>query len=374
MNWEPEHMISKGLVDLIEKALEHNLNWMAYNKMSFFMGKDDAFFFKNKEAAEAFSWRNMCDYSDFTVIPIRSVDQAVRLILNPDTAHQFSATAASNEITNSSSLKNTTTMNDKNLEYLVNQLKFAGFGVEKETELKEKIRMNQPEFSMVHHVSFGKDLATAQLHFRKSTESDKYFFNNYQLTVRNEEGAEKVKHTFYINSKENNITLKEAYNLLSGRSVHKELANKEGEKYRAWLQMDFKEVDTNGNYRMKQFHQNYGFDLEKSVASLPLKELGNVQEREKLIKSLERGNRQLVTLEHNGKQHNLFIEASPQFKSLNVYDLSARRINVRYLLEQASEKKGAVQAKKEGHQQGVDGEDAPGATQKKGKGKKQSHH
>jgi hypothetical protein len=42
------------------------------------------------------------------------------------------------------------------------------------------------------------------------------------------------------------VTLKEAFNLLEGRAAHKELSGKEG-KFNAWIQLDFKEKEENGN-------------------------------------------------------------------------------------------------------------------------------
>src|SRR5439155_6097299 len=126
-------------------------------------------------------------------------------------------------------------------------------------------------------------------------------------------------------NKINNITLKEAYNLMSGRAVNKDLTNKEGQVYNAWIQMNFKETDRNGNYLLKHFHTNYGFDLEKELAKHPIKELTNEQDKIRLLESLQKGNRQSATLLQEGKEQKVFIEASPQFKSINVYDHNMHR-------------------------------------------------
>ena len=55
------------------------------------------------------------------------------------------------------------------------------------------------------------------------------------LNVRN---GVKMEQTFYLN-KGKGVTAKEAYNLLEGRAVHKELTTKAGEPYKAWIQLDF---------------------------------------------------------------------------------------------------------------------------------------
>lgn len=92
---------------------------------------------------------------------------------------------------------------------------------------------------------------------------------------------------FYF-TKNSGITAKEAYNLLSGRSVNKDLTNKEGQPYNAWLQLDFNEKDKNDNFKVKQYHQGYGYELEAVLNRYPIKELGNDEEKVKL-KSLEKG-------------------------------------------------------------------------------------
>lgn len=216
-------------------------------------------------------------------------------------------------------------MNQKNFDYLKDQVKFTGFGDALENELKGKMQKQTPEFQISHSAKFGNDTADATLHFKKSEQSDMYFFNRYNLSVKHEQSTDVIDQTFYIN-KGNNITLKEAYNLMSGRSINKDLTNKEGQVYNAWMQMDFKETDASGNYKMKHYHQNYGYDLEKVLASHPIKELSNEQDKTRLIDSLNKGNRQSVTFIESGNEQKHFIEANPKFKSINVYDGNMQRV------------------------------------------------
>lgn len=215
-------------------------------------------------------------------------------------------------------------MNEKNLEYLKDQLKFTGFGEALENELKEKMQKQAPDFMISHNAKFGNDTTIANLHFKKSDQSDMYFFNRYNLSV-NQQGGNTAEQTFYIN-KGNNITLKEAYNLISGRAVNKDLFNKEGQIYNAWVQLDFKQTENNGNYKLKQFHQNYGFDLKNALEKHPIKELNNEQDKNRLIDSLEKGNRQSVTFIENSSEKKYFIEANPQYKTINVYDINMQRL------------------------------------------------
>jgi hypothetical protein len=254
-------------------------------------------------------------------------------------------------------------MNQKNFEYLKDQVKFTGFGEGLENELKEKLQLQASEFTILHTGRYGSDIATASLHFKKSDQSDMYFFNSYNLKVKQDQSKDAAEQTFYIN-KGNNITLKEAYNLLSGRAVNKDLTNKEGQLYNVWMQMNFKETEGNGNFKIHHYHQNYGYDLEKVLSSHPIKELGNEQDKSRLVDSLNKGNRQSVTFIRDGSEEKRFIEASPQFKSINVYDGNMQRILNKQLRGEREGQKGAntVQqdGKKENQKQSAEDENGEG--------------
>jgi hypothetical protein len=222
-------------------------------------------------------------------------------------------------------------MNEQNLDYLSRQIKFTGFGEGHAAELKENMNKGVSEFSLSHVQEFGKDQVRAQLNFRKSEQSDLYFFNNYALSLSGPQKNESLKQTFYINPKEDNITLKEGYNLLNGRAIQKEHTPREGEKYNAWLQLDFKESDKHGQYKIKQYHPNYGYDLESTLHKHPIQELATNEGIKRLLESLERGNRQQVIYGQGDDAKKVFIEASPQFKSINMYDESMKKIMINSL-------------------------------------------
>lgn len=217
-------------------------------------------------------------------------------------------------------------MNQKNHDYLKDQLKYTGFGEEVQGKLAENLQKAQNEFTIKHQSSYGKDELSVSLNFKKSPNSDMFFFNNYRAKLQKPGSDTSVSQTFYINNEGRNITQKEAYNLLDGRSVNKDLVNKEGQIHNAWIKLDFKETAASGNYKIKQFSPQYGFELEKAVDKLPIKELTIDAERIKLLESLERGNRQVVTFSTAEGEQKRFIEANPQFKSITVYDENQRRI------------------------------------------------
>ena len=210
-------------------------------------------------------------------------------------------------------------MNEQNFDYLARQLKFTGFGEDHRVELLEKMHSEEPVFTIGHQANFGTDHAEAELYFRKPDTGDVYFFNGYLLRLENEKMKETLAQSFRV-GRDFSVTLKEAYNLMKRRAIHKEITPREGEKYKAWIQLNFDETDDYGNYKFRIFHQNYGFDLRETLAGYPIRELENVESAQSLVRSLERGNMQSVTLMVEGKEEKMFIEASPQYKSLNLYD------------------------------------------------------
>ena len=353
-------------------------NWLVYNTMEAIISTKDLHYFPTKGEADQFCRENISDYDAMHAIPVKSLLNAIEQKVTNQSNSTPLKQETLNEIRshlkeqNASFIKNTT-MNQKNFDYLKDQVKFTGFGESLEKDLRENIQKQSPEFKIYHNGKFGNDLAVATLHFKKSDLSDMYFFNKYNLTVKPENSPDMLEQTFYIN-KANNITLKEAYNLMSGRAINKDLTNKEGQVYNAWVQMDFKETDKNGNYQLKQYHTNYGYDLEKELTKHPIKELLDEQEKNKLKDSLLKGNRQSVTFINEGKEQKMFIEANPRFKSVNVYDNNMQRVNIPSQREKSAPEQSVKQeAKKENEKQADENDEGtPKASKKKAKSKKQS--
>ncbi|OXA73308.1 hypothetical protein B0A67_04520 [Flavobacterium aquidurense] len=261
-------------------------------------------------------------------------------------------------------------MNEKNFEYLRDQIKYTGFGEALESQLKEKMQKEEPNFTLTHNAQYGNDTATATLNFKKSDQSDIFFFNSYKVELQKENSKETLEQTFYIN-KGSNITMKEAYNLMEGRSVNKDLTSKEGEVYNSWVQMDFKQSESNGNFKLNHYHQNYGYDLEAALSKHPIKELETPKYKEDLINSLKKGNLQSATFLKEGNEIKQYIEASPQFKTINIYDNNMKRIDNRKAQEekqsesqQTSEKQSS---KKQNQTADDDGPEIPKEAKKKRK-------
>jgi hypothetical protein len=152
-----------------------------------------------------------------------------------------------------------------------------------------------------------------------------YFLNKYQATLKADDPVQEKTQTFYVN-KNSGVTAKEAYNLLSGRAVNKDLTNAEGKIYNTWLQLDFNEKDKNNNFKVKQYHEGYGYDLEKTLNKHPIGEMQDVELKGLLMRSLRKGNVQPVTFINGDQKDRMFVEANPQFKSINMYDQDMKKV------------------------------------------------
>ena len=218
-------------------------------------------------------------------------------------------------------------MKQENLSFLYDNLKYLGFGEGGllYDQLQEAIEKGAEEFQLYTEAFFEEDTKLeACLYFRNSTQHGMCFFNKYDALLRYSDQPDRDKgQTFYIN-KGSGATFKEAFNLLSGRAVNKDLVSLEGEKYNAWIQINFEELDTHNNHKMKQYRSQYGYDLERTLEKYPIRELQNEETKTILIRSLKRGNVQLVNFVKANKTEKMFIEANPRFKTINIHPVATR--------------------------------------------------
>ena len=341
-----EHPISGEVLELVNIALSKGEHWMAYNQSLYFIDKEDVHFFKLQNEAKEFAKDNLSDRDAYQVIYFNSIldiftklpysENIVKdMVNNPDINGLYNHEG--NDFTDSliehieqqqlslfnSQLK-TNIMNNENFQYLSDNLKYMGFGENLKTDLEKNLNEGKADFQLHYKAEINKKPFEVSMNFRKSDTTDMYFFNNYHASLDKGNG-EKAEQTFYLN-KGKGVTGKEAFNLLDGRSVHKDLVTKEGQPYKAWMQLDFENKDKNNNFEVKQFHEKYGFDLKAAVEKFPITDLKEVDKEKALMQSLQKGNVQSVTIEKDGSSHKMFIEADPQFKKVNLYDSNMKLV------------------------------------------------
>jgi len=219
-------------------------------------------------------------------------------------------------------------MNEENLQYLQNNLKYLGFGESLYPNLNQAIKNQLPEFQLnliidmpapnARDLPEKADTMNYELNFSKGKDSDMYFFNNYKAVLHADRLTSQPEQLFYIN-KGKGVTAKESFNLLSGRSVNKDVVLKSGEKANLWMQLDFSERKDNNNV-VKTFGENYGFNLADTVDKFKISDIEKLGFKDQLLKSLERGNLHEVSFSKDGKEMAGFVTANPQFKTLDFFD------------------------------------------------------
>lgn len=353
------HLISPEVLDAAQVALSSGNHWIAYNQTLDHIEKESIQFFESRMQANEFANDNVSDGDSFNVVHINDMKDLLEKILyrernspsmsDPDGSGLFNKEG--NAFTDAlighfeqqqllfSKHLNGNVMNEQNFQYLKDNIKYMGFGEGMNEALEANLKAGQPEFSLSNKTEVNKKPFEVNLNFRKSDNSDMYFFNNYNASLTRSNG-EKVDQTFYLN-KGKGITAKEAYNLLEGRAVNKDLTTKEGQSYNAWVQLDFDNKDKRNNFETKQFHENYGYDLKEALSKYPIAELSAPDKEDALMHSLKKGNLQSVTMETDGATSKMFVEANPQFKNVTVYDANMKRMQKEDLAQYQTARVGA---------------------------------
>ena len=133
--------------------------------------------------------------------------------------------------------------------------------------------------------------------------------------------AKPVAQTFWI-ERGKGFTAEQAANLVQGRAVYRDdMMNLSGEPYKAWVKLDFdKGKDRFQNFSLNQYNDPaYGFDISAVLDKFAIKELDDPAKRILMETSLRNGNRPLVTVQKDGQDMKLLIEAVPRYGQINMY-------------------------------------------------------
>lgn len=222
------------------------------------------------------------------------------------------------------------------LNYLKNQVKYLGMGeseklhkdlenaiLSPEKDVNVPVEYNNPDKLMKgNSISFN-------LHIGKG-EQGGIFLNSYTANLTMKNGEERTQ-SFKV-QKENNITAKEAINLLEGRAVkieHDKVDKETGEISRteSFIKLKLKDEKTEyGNYKYEWYNKGYGVDVDDIMKKSNLVFADDTQ-RERTKKHLEKGNITEVSFVHDKKEIKGFAVLNPQYKQLNLYDNGMNRLN-----------------------------------------------
>lgn len=207
---------------------------------------------------------------------------------------------------------------EENSRSLQEQVQRAGFS-SLSAKIDEHIRQGHQQFSIpVSYYLNDKERLDHQLSFTKD-QSGLYQIEGFKTALYNETRPEECRQQCFSLNNGQVVNTTEAYNLLSGRCIQRE---------GFWMQLDFNDKDAQGNFRIKQFPSDYGYNIEKVLQQLPLKELLDKTAAQKLGEALKNGERVAVSFIKDGNEQRYYIEANPQFKSVNIYDEHTRKITL----------------------------------------------
>ncbi len=207
----------------------------------------------------------------------------------------------------------------ENLNYLNSRLKYHGFGENTTLNmiLEQEMKREEPAFDLYTEAFFDDETKLeARLNFGRGKGTDWYFFNKYTALLRYTGNPEKDKQqVFHIDQGKFGVTFKEAFNLLQGRSVHKKFIRKNEDTYTSWIRLDFAEKTLSGNHRIKYMYDR--FALESALAAYEIKEMDSEVLRERIIRSLQRGNLHPVTVSLQSKKlARKYIYANPEANTI----------------------------------------------------------
>lgn len=206
----------------------------------------------------------------------------------------------------------------QNRQELMVELQRAGFsGIA--AKLDSAIAKGYPEFSISHsyYVEPSKRM-DFDLVFSKDANGN-IALQGYKAHFYNEAKPDESREQYFAAEIGKCLDANSSLNLLQGRSLQKD---------GCWIQLDFNDRDAEGQYRIKQFPVAYGFDVDQKIRSLPIKELLDQRERSRLVGALKAGSCQAVTFIKDGNERRCYIEANPQFRSVNIYDEHSRKITL----------------------------------------------
>ncbi len=210
----------------------------------------------------------------------------------------------------------------KNKKAVMDQLFSAGF---KDAAVKTERYMALGHAAFTVPLSYyvnEKERMDFSLHFKKE-ESGRYQFEGFKAGLHDLSKTAQNRNHYFSADEPGIFSSKKAYEMLSGRAVM---------AAGFWKQFDFNDKDAAGSYRIKQFPEAYGYDIEKALTVLPLTADSRTQIF-RVINALKDGSRESVSVEKDGVVQKLVIEADPQHKFLNMYDQGLKKITLTGLLK-----------------------------------------
>ncbi len=189
----------------------------------------------------------------------------------------------------------------------------------------------EKKFSVIDKGKVGDIEYRATLNFERPGGTKRVDFKDFILTVRPTGRRTPFSQAFPIKHK-SDFTIREAFNLMNGRYVSKEMMQGENKTHKPWLKMDFSNVDDSLNHPITEVIPPEGFDLMKELVRFPIVNFNPNSNGRELVKDLERGDLRPVTLKLNGWLEEFSLAANPEAGGLDVYKNSGVKLSPETIL------------------------------------------
>ncbi|MGN6532715.1 MAG: hypothetical protein ACTHK0_13305 [Ginsengibacter sp.] len=224
-------------------------------------------------------------------------------------------------------------MNPENLELIDAQLSKIGL-----TEKERKQIIDKLILDVSQNQQQNETLSARFLMYRKNHETTANipvliqldFINHNQHYELHSFKASSEQKEIQVPIRNTNLTVDQAFNLLQGRSVHLPGVGLNGTEGKgAWLQLDLSKANDSGSYKLNSYSGLEPVSLKNELQKLEIKDFNNNTVSIKIIESsIQQGNLVKVTLEKNGHQPTVLIEAAPKENSLRIYSDQGYRLSL----------------------------------------------
>lgn len=250
---------------------------------------------------------------------VKSEQQDLIRKLYPNKLRQFFHNFLNSLIVERVQVKIYTREQERNNRALFNNLQKVGFN-EVFGKVERYMKLGQEKFTVPVSLYLNeKERLNHSLYFTKN-EWGHYQFEGFKTALHNElNPVENRNH--YFNGYDFNS--RQAYNLLAGRAVFVD---------GIWKQFDLNDKNGEDNYRIKEFPKDYNYSIEKAIEMLPL-QIRKSLDKESVVNSLKEGEREQVVLLKDGKEQKYFIDASPQFRSLDIFNSNLKKVTLGGFME-----------------------------------------
>ena len=228
-------------------------------------------------------------------------------------------------------------------ESLINRMRNGEMEIKHEYQKTFSITAGKGDDKKVVH----QDEAKATFYWKKLKDSNLYFLNKWDLTVKPDGKDKEVKMTFYVNDLKRmrhviknpnqyfkSFTFKSSVHYLCGRAVLNTYTNQNEKHFKAWDKAYPEQTLPNGNMKERTFHENYGFDLRQVASNYQMKDLANAEYANRFYENIERGNLQLATfVGKDGKDEQLFVSPNIQVGCFDMVTVNKEPVSLEKQVE-----------------------------------------